>query len=209
MKTWVFDLDGTLVDSFQHYYWILESLTGRAMTEQEKKSVVAQAPHDFLKENFPLEQVPSLLKIVYERSLSDARNIQPFPEAFECLDEIRAKGHKTAIFTNRDLVTANEIVKHSGLSKFVDHVVSGTCVQEKKPSPEGLFLLQKHFDHPAKKFIMIGDHDVDIEAAKGSQALAVRASWHNYWTHEGCTKSDLQFYSFSEFNSWTRRKLSE
>lgn len=204
MKTWVFDLDGTLVDSFKHYYLILENLIQRPITEEEKKSVVAQAPVDFLTLHFGAHLVEELLKQVHQQGIKDTENIVAYPGAEHLLMALKESGRGVAVFTNRDLESSSLILKHSGLSKYVDQLVSGSCVTVKKPSPEGLHKLQKKFSGTPDSYVMVGDHDCDMQAAKSFGAIGVRASWHNYWMDSECSLSTKQFFKFEDFTHWAR-----
>lgn len=202
MKTWVFDLDGTLVDSFQHYYVILESLVKRPITEAEKKSVVAQAPHDFLKVHFGADRVDELMKTVHVQGLKDAESISAYPGAADLLKTLKKSGRDVAVFTNRDRESSSEILKHSGLGSLIDHLVTGSCVSTKKPDPEGLHQLHKKFKGSPESFVMVGDHDCDMQAAQSFGAFGIRASWHSYWEDPKCRLAKKQFFKFEEFIRW-------
>ena len=202
MKTWVFDLDGTLVDSFGHYYVILEGLVKRSMSIEEKKSVVAQAPVDFLRQKFGEERLQELLTQVFKQGTKDTESIQAYPGAFDLLKNLREKNRHVVVFTNRDLETSSLILKHSGLAPMVDHIVSGTCVSEKKPSPEGLHMIHKKFAGVPENYLMIGDHDCDMQAARSFGARGIRASWHNYWEDQVCELAHEQFHKFQDFSTW-------
>lgn len=204
MKTWVFDLDGTLVDSFQYYYVILENLVKRPITIEEKKSVVAQAPHDFLRLHFGTELVEELMHQVHKQGLKDAVNIRAYPGADTLLKGLKESDRSVAIFTNRDKESCSEILKYSGLAPLVDHIVTGSCVSTKKPNPEGLHQLHKKFKGSPESFVMIGDHDCDMQAAKSFGAVGIRASWHNYWIDPSCGLAQQQFFKFEEFSHWAR-----
>ncbi len=205
MKTWVFDLDGTLVDSFRHYYELLEDLVRRPITDEEKKSVVAQAPLDFLSQNFGVDRVEELMRQVHHQGLKDAETIVAYPGAAELLTSLQESGRQVAIFTNRDRESATLILKHSGLSKLVNYVVTGSCVTVKKPSAEGLHQIQKKFLGTPDQFVMIGDHDCDMQAAKSFGAIGIRASWHKYWLDSECALAQKQFFEFEDFTSWARQ----
>lgn len=207
MKTWVFDLDGTLVDSFGHYYLILEGLIKRSMSEDEKKSVVAQAPVDFLTQQFGLERLQELMAQVYSQGIKDTETIAAYPGAAEFLKSLKESNRDVAVFTNRDLESSSLILKHSGLSPMVDHLVSGTCVTAKKPSPEGLHLIHKKFAGNKEDYVMVGDHDCDMQAAQSFGAHGIRASWHNYWVDSVCDISHKQFFKFDEFTKWSRSHI--
>lgn len=205
MRHWIFDLDGTLVDSFSHYFELLQEIfdARRMRFGPELRLAALSDPLPlFFQRHLGRAAVDSALEELQARSQSDAALVKPFAGVPELLAKLRSSGSRVGVWTNRDLVSASLILKHSGLDAFAEICVSGTCVTRRKPHPEGLSRIIGHFESDPAQITMVGDHSHDVEAAKAVGARAVRASWHGYWAMERCPHADAQFDDFADFERW-------
>src|SRR4051794_530198 len=118
MKHWVFDLDGTLVDSFHHYF---EALTlvfrehGATFTSGLRKEALTDNLEVFFARHLGPAAVPTAFHRLQLLSNDDARRIRPFAGFETILQQLINSGSRVAVWTNRDLVSATLILKHSGL----------------------------------------------------------------------------------------------
>ena len=205
MKAWVFDLDGTLVDSFGHYFVSLGKvfeMSGMKFGDELRLTALTEPLPLFLQRQLGAAQVPAAIAELQRLSNLDAEHIRPFDGAMDLVRALKDRGDHVSVWTNRDFVSADLILMHSGLSKFIDTCVSGTCVENRKPHPEGLRRIMEQFGLAPTQVTMIGDHEHDVTGAKGAGARAVRASWHEYWQMPKCPDADHQFYCFKEFFFW-------
>jgi phosphoglycolate phosphatase len=205
MRHWVFDLDGTLVDSFGHYFDALDEIFlahGASFEPELRRAALTDPLHEFFERHLGRSAVPEAFARLQIRSNDDARRIQPFVGMAGLIRQLQAHGSRVAVWTNRDLESADLILEHSGLKPLTEACVSGTCVAERKPKPEGLLRLIGRFGCDPSEVTMVGDHEHDVLAAKEVGARAVRASWHTYWSEVPCSTADAQFRSVSEFEVW-------
>jgi phosphoglycolate phosphatase len=207
MKYWVFDLDGTLVDSFAPYFDALDLLFLAA----EKKfgphlweAALTEHLPEFFERHLGESRVEHSLRELQDRSNRDATSIQIFSGLGALLDELIKNGSKVAIWTNRDRESSELILASTGLGDKIDLLVTGTCVEKRKPDSEGLRKVIAHFQCQPSQVTMIGDHVYDVSAAKREGARAVRASWHGYWKVPDCEVADLQFFDVPSFVGWVR-----
>jgi phosphoglycolate phosphatase-like HAD superfamily hydrolase len=210
MKHWVFDLDGTLVDSFSHYFVLLSdifSTHGARFSDELRRPALTQSVAEFFEQHLGPEAVPSAVSVLHERSIEDAKHIRPFTGMLPTIRSLKENGSRVAVWTNRDLASAQSIILHSGLKPFIELCVSGNCTVQRKPNPEGLLRIVQHFGCDAASVTMVGDHDFDVMAAKTAGARGVRANWHAYWKPEPCAHSDFQFSQIEDFKKWIERKL--
>lgn len=211
MKCWVFDLDGTLVDSFEHYFVILTDIfnsNGAKFREELRLPALTQKLPEFFEQHLGKPAVSQAMITLQERSNRDASQVRPFDGVIELIQKLRERGDRVAVWTNRDLQSAQLIIQHSGLKPFVEICISGTCTVERKPFPEGLLRIINHFGCRADDVTMIGDHEHDVTAAKSVGTRAIRASWHSYWQFEPCTIADYQFHKFEDFSRWVDSQSS-
>lgn len=207
MKYWIFDLDGTLVDSFGFYFSTVEKIMGKTMTTDERKHCVSLHASDLFKHHLGEEKAKEALAQLKKINLSDSWDTKKFSAVEELMIFLKEKGCHISIFTSRDLNSAKYTVEATGLNKYIDHLVSGDCVSVKKPSPEGLHKLQKLYNCKPEDMVMIGDHECDMEAGTSGGAYSVRASWHPHWPHDKCDLANKQFHSDQEFLSWVKQSI--
>lgn len=202
---WVFDLDGTLVDSFSPYFRILERVLaeqGLELPENERRTCIGVSPQDYLATRLPEPLIRPALKAISESSLRDAEGIRPFPGIEDSLRRLSASGRTISIWTSRDAHSARLVLRHSGLEKYVSALMSGTCVKERKPHAEGIIRLAELHSGRPENMVMVGDHDLDVRGGRGFGAHTVRASWHGAWNEKPCSLSHNQFFSVRDFESW-------
>ncbi len=206
MMYWVFDLDGTLVDSFGHYFKCLKTVFSefdKDFPESLHYPALTDLLTEFLQTHLGKDSIAAMERLRTQSDL-DAVEIKPFPGVIPFLDHLRSQGMPMAIWTNRDFRSANLILEHSGLRGYFQEFVSGSCVKAKKPNPEGLLKILDSLGCEAHRVTMVGDHEHDVWGAKTLSARSVRASWHSYWEIEKCNAADHQFFTFDEFAKWVQ-----
>ena len=210
MKHWVFDLDGTLVDSFSFYFDILKTIfteTGiEFKDEHRRQSLLTPVPH-FVAKFFEEIRVAEVISRINTQSNEDTKNIRPFDGVEKTLQHLASKNIPMAVWTSRDLNSASMILNHTGLKQYFEKVVSGTCVQKHKPNPEGLEQIIQVFGSKPSETVVVGDHEIDMLGTKSAGAVGVRASWHGYWDMEKCSHATHQFYTTDAFHKWVDESL--
>lgn len=205
-QTWIFDLDGTLVDSFPQYFTCLTTVFqryGKAFHNGLRHESLTDQLMTFLRNHLG-PHADSAMEDIRVMSRDEANLIPPFEGIVDTLDHLKGKGARLAVWTNRDLPSATLILQHSGLSPYFDAFISGSCVKERKPHPEGLTRIVEQLNSDLAMVTMVGDHEHDVAGAKTATARAVRASWHGHWEVEKCGSADHQFYSVPEFAAWVQ-----
>lgn len=208
MQHWVFDLDGTLVDSFPHYFAALERIfadRGKIFpaTGEARREAISTMPSQIFKKYLGEEEVESALAQLMIRSENDSARVIPFEGAADLLAELSERGKKISVWTSRDLRSARLVLDHSGLGKYASMLVSGNCVKRHKPDPEGLTMLANHHKQPLSEFVMIGDHEMDMQAGISAGVPSYRASWHGHWDAGPCSIATKQFYSLRELRDFS------
>lgn len=209
MKYWVFDLDGTLTDSFGPYFTLVEDLIGESLSRDQKKELIGIHPSQIFKSRLPAEQATRALELLNEKSQKDAASIPLFNEIHSICTYLKKNGCRLAVWTSRDLVSAKLVLNEVGIGHYFDYIISGDCVSNRKPHSEGIEILQKLFLCEPHEMVMVGDHDHDMEAAQSFGAQPLRASWHKHWDHDNCSRSHKQFYCTSEFHQWIQSSFKK
>ncbi|PWU14257.1 MAG: hypothetical protein C5B49_13410 [Bdellovibrio sp.] len=205
LKYFVFDLDGTLVDSFKLYFESIEKIFdehGMELKAAHRDQLFHMPTPRFLSQWFPEERVRELVDELIVESRRRCFDAQPFDGVSTLLARLKQHGKSLAVWTNRDRGSTLEILRLHQMDSYFDLVVSGSCVEQHKPSPEGLRKILAHFQAAPQETVVIGDHDVDMVPSLAEGCHFVRASWHSHWREFKCEQSPVQFHSFCDFQQW-------
>ncbi len=199
MKHWVFDLDGTLIDS--SYYFeksIFTILTEFGYAPEQKDLDLAYQffdPSEYFRQYFASDEVKIQkgLSRLLELSKSHIKLIQAFEGIEEVLIHLRSKNVKVSVWTGREIETTRGLLNSTGLAKYVDLCVTRSCVAKTKPNPDGLLkILMDSKDH-GDDVVMVGDHQYDIQGARSAKVKAISVAWNGNNVHPVLGLADHHF----------------
>lgn len=177
-KAFIWDLDGTLLDSYgvivSSLHQTLEELgvpmdeaeIRRRATEGSVSDVVACAAAE-------TGRTGQEIKGRYSE-ISGARylEIPAMPYAREALEETAALGAVHFVYTHRGTTTM-PVLENLGLDRFFREVVSSLSGFPRKPAPDALlYLLKKHGLDPDRTFY-VGDRTLDAGCARNAGVRSV------------------------------------
>lgn len=172
----IFDLDLTLLDSrkgiWANFCRAARRCGLREPAYDEVAPTIGLALADAMVELWG-ECRPSWLEVYRDEfSLSGYRGVVPLPGAFDALAELRHRGLKLAIATNR--VSPQGICDAVGVSPLVDGVY-GTAGLPHKPAPDLLLAAARGLELKAGDCLYVGDTPIDVESADraGMECVAV------------------------------------
>lgn len=87
-------------------------------------------------------------------------------EKIDLMQYLKAENIKIACYTNSIRMTAELMLKKTGIFKYLDLLITNQDVAEPKPSPEGYLLCLKKMNIEDKNAIIIEDSPKGVEAAK-------------------------------------------
>lgn len=209
-RHWIFDLDGTLINSFPLYISVFEEVSQHFQVE-----MTAAAWHDlphivlpkFLEKYFPAHVVKPAFDMVIERNMARQEEIQVYTGLSEILDHIKDAGCDMSICTARELKTAKGILEEKGLNRYFTQMVSRDCVAVTKPHPEGIQRLMFNSRATPEQTLMVGDHKMDIDAAKAAGILSISVCWNQHVTEDLSVHSDHHFEEVAEFQRWVKQRV--
>jgi HAD superfamily hydrolase (TIGR01549 family) len=178
----VFDLDGTLADTFSTIMRIFNQLmfarTGRRWNLDELIPYFGPPETVMFKNLFPNESdYQSVATEFYRLSLADGHEIIPFTGIREIVSDLRNAGVKLGVYSGASTRAARIRTGHAGLLDLFDEVIGGDQVSNHKPHPEGLIKLIDRFEVDPGATVYIGDMVADVEVGRGAGATTVAVTW--------------------------------
>lgn len=168
-----FDLDGTLVDSYE----AITHALNRALDDlelprkglAEVRTMVGGGVHNVLVQAAGAahaeQGVQRFMEHYREVVFDDTRLL---PGATETLAELHRRGYRLGIATNKPSEFAGDLVRHLGLGDYVSEVLGPAEVEQPKPAPDMLLQLARRFDLPPSDCVYVGDMPLDAETARGA-----------------------------------------
>jgi phosphoglycolate phosphatase len=193
-KLIIFDLDGTLADTQPLLYDIFaDALTecGFPETAENVGAMLkgkgfrptkdgAHVPIDYA------DRVPDDFGIYfwsnYENYYMKAAD-RLFDGIRETLAELKARGHKIAVFSNKPHRFTERIINKTFGEGYFDFILGGTPEIAPKPAPTGILYICKMLGIAPTDTYMIGDLTADAASAVSANANYIGALW-GYSTRE-------------------------
>ena len=182
-KAVVFDLDGTLLDSLslvlRAITHALEPFGGRPT--MDIFAHLGGPPERFL---VPLlgnvKDLPLALERMERYHRENAHQIQPYNGVHGLLDQLRVHGIQIALWTGRDRVSTDWLLKSHRLEGYFNTIVCGDDLPSHKPDPAGLCEIMARLGVKPGETLFVGDADVDVlgGVSCGVDTLLIRHNRH-------------------------------
>jgi len=204
----VFDLDGTLVDSFADI--ASATYAGLAMVDAPPRSAaevraLVGAPLDTIFRTLASDDPEVIRRAAdayrahyFEHCVDNSRL---FPGVVEGLAALRPR--RLAIATTKKTVQARRVASLIGLAGLIDHVQGSDGIPH-KPDPTVVRQALAGLDAPAARAIMVGDTLMDIGAGKAAGCAATVGVSYGVATREEllAAGADLVIDRLDELVSW-------
>lgn len=195
ISTFLFDLDGTLLDSAPDLAGAanhLREVRGLAPLPYEKLRKTASsgargllgAAFNITPEETGYAELAKEFLDYYEAHMTEHSFL--FKGVPELLSEIEKSGRAWGIVTNKHTRFVAPLVRYFKLNPAV--VVCGDTLSVSKPHPEPILFALKSINAAAGKAIYVGDDKRDIAAANSAHVYSVAAQWGYLGSPEPLTK---------------------
>lgn len=181
-KAFVFDMDGTLVDSVDlHAKAWHEALRhfGKEVSFDEVRAQIGKGGDQIVPYFFDEQTAKRITKDVGEYELQVFRTrykqqVQPFPGVRALFEAIRAAGLKTAIATSSPKGDLEDNERLAGIDDLVDAHSTADDAEKSKPHPDIFQAVLEQLDGiTADDAIAVGDSPYDAEAARKARMRAI------------------------------------
>jgi phosphoglycolate phosphatase len=171
--TFLFDLDGTLIDHFvaihRAYVHTLGAMGLPTPTPAQTRSAVGGGLENAMRKFVPETRLAEAMRIYREywnRTLLD--DVVLLPGARELLESLRARGDRLAVLTNKLGDSSRLICAHLGIAALLDAVVGAQDTPWLKPQPEIVAHVLTRLGAERPGALLVGDSPYDVEAGRNA-----------------------------------------
>jgi phosphoglycolate phosphatase len=207
----VFDLDGTLVDSAGDITTSLNELlvarhlapfpeeTVRDFVGDGSKALVQRAlqTRGVLLDSEDLRVAVSSYDAIYGTHLVERTYV--YDGALEVMADLKARGIRIGICTNKFQDKAEGVVSHFGLDKYAEVVVGGVSGRPGKPSPIMLIETLEALEMPREDAVLVGDSTFDVQCARAAGVAVIGVTFGYSQTPMHKLDPDAMIDSYAEF----------
>ncbi|MBS1972009.1 MAG: HAD family hydrolase [Bdellovibrionales bacterium] len=196
---WVFDLDGTVLDSSRFYELTLkEILPEFGITpgkEEINRAYKYFNPDDYFATfGFDAAKIKYAVQRLVAKNMEYADQIPAYEGIENLLVYLIDRDVEVTAWTGRELLSATKILDSTGLRKHFKTCVGRTCVTKNKPHPDGLLKILSDFNRHSDDVVMIGDHEYDMRGAQAAKVTGISVNW------EGRVKPHVQSLAAHHFD---------
>ena len=183
IKTILFDLDGTLIDTipvildtfrmtFDHFLPEVE------LSDQEMTLFLGQTLFETFGFYVDEEKVDEMVKYFREVSnLKIEEGLNAYPNAKEILAFLEKKNIAVGVVTSKMRHVASYHIELTGLTDYIDHLIGYEDTEKHKPNPDPLLKALDVFKGKKEQTIYIGDHENDMQAAKAAGMMCCAVTY--------------------------------
>ncbi|MFX0113713.1 MAG: HAD family hydrolase [Candidatus Hodarchaeota archaeon] len=193
IQGFIFDLDGTLVDTMPSIVSVVIQGLQRHGVQQASTNLGERLYTQFSGSPLPqgIRMVPTLMARVGRLAgLSRLRtgfftvettyrlrkaydNAKLFPEVKELLDSLYSTERSLCLVSMGSRKGIMRILKRTGIKDYFSAIISRDEVKKQKPDPEGYLIAQKAMQISPSRIVVVGDMPTDILAAKRAGMLSI------------------------------------
>lgn len=175
IKTILFDLDGTLIDSPPLILEGLKQTFNKFLPHIDFENIdqsdlVGHPIYRTLETyNYPSDEVAGFIQ--YYRDLTESwmdEKLKAYPNAYETLKNLKNKNIKIGVVTSKHREVARRHLKITNLAEFIDFIVGYEDTKNHKPDPDPLLKGAELAKSKINETVYVGDHENDIFAAKNA-----------------------------------------
>ncbi len=182
LKALVFDLDGTLLDSFAAHYEAYERMFARfGITMSRKKFLATYSPNWYRTyEAFGLPKEEWEEADAYWMEEAAKQTPELLPGARDTLGKLHG-AYRLGLVTSGSKGRVVKDIERTGIHHLFQSIVTGDDVREPKPAPEGLLRAMSELGVRPDEVVYVGDAQADYEMAQSARVafIGTKSSFAN------------------------------
>ena len=181
MNCYIFDVDGTLIDSSGVYLpalrQILEEYGYEHTPEMLKKAFGMTGRQGLAYFGVPEAQQDEVMERWEAMAYANLLHVKIYDGILDTLRALRESGSRLGIVTSRTRAQFEGGVKPLGLAECFDAVVCSDEVAHPKPAPDAARECLRRLSAPAEDTLYIGDSAFDMQCARSAGIRSALALW--------------------------------
>ncbi|MBA3850031.1 MAG: HAD family hydrolase [Opitutus sp.] len=169
----LFDLDGTLIDHFDAIHrchsFAMRRIGLPAPTMAQVRSAIGRGLEDAIAALAGPEHVARILPLYLEHwRATNLHDVRLMPGARELLGRLRARGARSAVFTNKRGDASRAVCAHLGITPLVGGIFGAGDTPWLKPQPEFAAHALAALGGTPDATALVGDSVYDLAAARNA-----------------------------------------
>ena len=181
MNYFIFDVDGTLIDSAPVYLPALgQALNDHGYTpspEQIQTAFGMTGWQGLAYCGVPENEFDAVMHSWEQEAYRHLERVKVYDGIIDTLRALKEGGNKLGIATSRNRSQYTHGVIPLGLSEFFDAVICSDDVADPKPAPDELFECLKRMGGNTEQAVFIGDSAYDMQCARSAGVKSGLALW--------------------------------
>lgn len=215
-RTIIFDLDGTLLDTWPSLLQAVRSVAPGVSTIEPAALRLALSQGIGTMFSRAVEQmaldadtarttVRDMERAYYSHALSAA---MPYPNTSQMLTQLQLAGLTLALCTNRDRASTLALLDQAGWRSLFSHI---HCLDDglpAKPNPAAILATLSHLQSPLREALFVGDSWIDARCA-AQAGIDFAAHLGGYHTHPGeLSPAVLSYRHAGELSQWLAERFT-
>jgi phosphoglycolate phosphatase len=188
LDTFLFDLDGTLVDSVADLATAINLLRAELNLEPIMQETVRRYVGDGARMLYRDAHLERFL-FLYRAHLLD--QTRPYPGILDFLDSCEPA--RMAVVTNKPYLLTMELLSGLNLTSYFGAIIGGDSCRTKKPDPLPVQTALRQLKAHPRRAVMIGDHHTDLHAGQAAGLATCFCTWG--MGNDGGVPSTFRAYS--------------
>ena len=196
MDAVIFDLDGTLIDSIDIYFMIVENTLERLHLPAVSRSriLAAAESEDFKWELVLPQEALNRKETIIDEAWAIINEIAPqmfadntdlIQGADHMIKYVVSNGMKIGLVTStrrQHLKNKMQPLENAGVAKLFEAIITSDDVEKRKPAPDPLIACAKQLDLQPASCVYVGDTATDVKAGKaaGMRTVGVLTGFDDY-----------------------------
>jgi HAD superfamily hydrolase (TIGR01509 family) len=184
----IFDLDGTLADTFalivSSWNAAVARPLGRVYSPEEVIARFGLPEHGMLRREMEgRSDIEAAEEAFHKHYEAEHGSVSAFPGVDAMLRSIRDAGLPMGVMTGKGRRTLDITLRKLGWGALFGSTVTGDDVTNQKPAPDGILAVARALDVAPARAMYVGDSPVDIQAGNAAGMVSVAAAWHAHELH--------------------------